>query len=92
MLVYLNARRAELMLMARLWPRDSAAARRCYTDCVPREVLLPSGPPDRLVESRSGTFIEAPHARPPRPPVNLAQHSGYRDKFLSSRPPEIPPA
>ena len=26
MLVYLNARRAELMLIARLWPRVSAAA------------------------------------------------------------------
>jgi hypothetical protein len=51
---------------------QATAARRCYTESVPREVLLPSGPPDRLFESRSGTFIEAAHARPPRPPVNLA--------------------
>ena len=75
-----------------IWNFQATAARRCYTDCVPREVLLPSGPPDRLCESRSGTFIEASHARPPRPPETLAHRFGRRDTFLSSRPPDIPSA
>jgi len=68
---------------------QATVARRCYTDCVPREVLLPSGPPDRLCESRSGTFIEAPHARQPRPPENLAHPSGRRETFLSLGPPRM---
>ena len=70
----------------------TVAARRCYTDCVPREVLLPSGPPDRLLESRSGTFIEAPHARQPRPPENLAHPSGRCETFLPFDPPGMLPA
>ena len=71
---------------------QTRAARRCYTESVPREVLLPSGPPDRLYESRSGTFIEASHARPPRLPENLAHPFGRRDTFLSFDPPGMLPA
>ena len=71
---------------------QATVTRRCYTDCVPREVLLPSGPPDRLLESRSGTFIEAPHARQPRPPENLAHPSGRRETFLPFEPPRMLPA
>ena len=69
----------------------AAVACRCYTDCVPREVLLPSGPPDRLCESRSGISIEASHARPPRPPENLAHRCDCRRTFLSFGPPGMLP-
>ena len=50
-----------------------AVTSRCYTETDQREVVLPLLKPDRLFESRSGTFIEAAHARPPRPPENLAR-------------------
>ena len=69
----------------------AAVARRCYTESAPREVLLPSGPPDRLFESRSGTFIEAAHARSPRPPENLAHRCDCRRTFLYFGPPGMLP-
>ena len=74
-----------------IWNFPAAVARRCYTESAPREVLLPSGPPDRLFESRSGTFIEASHAWPPRPPENLAHPCDCRQIFLCFGPPCLLP-
>ena len=70
----------------------ATVVRRCYTESAPREVLLPSGPPDRLCESRSGIFIEAAHAWPPRPPENLAHRCDCHRTFLSFGPPSMLPA
>ena len=61
---------------------------RCYAASVPREVLLPSGPPDRLCKSRSGTSFEASHIRQPRPPEILSQTAGHRQSFPPSTQPQ----
>ena len=61
---------------------------RCYTASVPREVLLPSGPPDRLCKSRSGTSFEASHIRKPHPAEILSQPAGHRQSFPPSPQPQ----
>ena len=39
---------------------DSGEVQLHYTESAPREVLLPSGPPDRLFESRLCTLLRPP--------------------------------
>jgi len=80
--------RASLAAVALCFRTSGCRRRNCCTASVPREVLLPSGPPDRQCKSRSGTSFEASHICQPRPPEILSQTAGHRQSFPPSTQPQ----